>query len=126
MLAMKLVRAICSLVNCVQVQQTYDGPSVMKNCESFVFLVPLLAMATSPRCAKRSRGWISSSNGSAHLVSSGHGKRGQRCTSVERLSACSRPCFVPCLNQEARDYPKRDQHEDRSMFIIERVHTGGI
>lgn len=41
-----------------------DGPRVMKNCESFVFLVPALAMATIPRCGKRKRGCISSSKGS--------------------------------------------------------------
>jgi hypothetical protein len=36
----------------------------MKNCESFEFFEPLFAIPTRPRCAKRRRGWISSSNGS--------------------------------------------------------------
>src|SRR6266436_1213835 len=39
-------------------------PRVIINCKSFEFFVPLLAIATSPRWAKRSRGWISSSKGS--------------------------------------------------------------
>lgn len=64
MLAMQLVRAICGRVSRSPTEKPCNIPSVMKNWESFEFFVPLLAMATSPRCAKRSRGWISSSKGS--------------------------------------------------------------
>jgi hypothetical protein len=39
-------------------------PRVMKNCESFEFLAPLFAQASSPRWGNLSRGCISSSNGS--------------------------------------------------------------
>ena len=45
------------------------APSVLKNCESFEFFVPLFAIPTNPRWAYRSRGWILSSNGSAHIQS---------------------------------------------------------
>lgn len=44
-----------------------DQPSVMKNCESFEFLAPLFAQATSPRWGNLSRGCISSSNGSVGM-----------------------------------------------------------
>ena len=41
-----------------------NEPRVMKNCESFEFLAPLFAQASSPRWGNLSRGCISSSNGS--------------------------------------------------------------
>ena len=61
-------------------------PSVIKNWDSFEFLVPLFAITTSPRCANRSRGCTSSSNGSAD------NKWGQATHVCVRDPRHTRPC----------------------------------
>ena len=75
-----------------------DQPSVIKNCESFEFFVPLFAIPTRPRWANRSRGWISSSNGSVCLVSSESKITLESRTSIERLPSAPSPSFISSLN----------------------------
>ena len=84
-------------------------PSVMKNCDSFEFFVPSFAITTSPRWLNRSRGWTSSSNGSAgaqaRMFPRTSPSKARTRTTVERLSACTGTGSISSLNEETRNDP---------------------
>lgn len=95
-------------------------PNVIKNWESFEFLLPLFAIATIPRCENLRRGWISSSNGSKDMkeprIVELQNAENNKPTSVERFSSISCSCLISGLHEKSWDNP--NMRSRMSVYLV--------